>query len=56
MKTTIDLRGEDDGSEVTLNKRDLVFMLRMMSATCDGNFNAKAMKDWVAKVLKEVRQ
>lgn len=51
---TLDLRGEDDGSVVELNKRDLLFMLRMVCATCAGNFDPKTMQEWAANTIAQI--
>lgn len=53
---TVDLRGHDDGSTIELNARDLRFFLRMVIATCDGNFDAAALKPWAGKILAQCPQ
>jgi hypothetical protein len=53
-KTTLDIRGEDTGATVEMNLRDLRFMLNMVVATCNGNFQPDAMKEWTLKVLGQL--
>ena len=51
---TFDLRGEDTGETVVLNKRDFRFYLEMVVATCDGNFGPTQMKEWTLTTLAQV--
>ena len=51
---TMDMRGVDTGETVEMNLRDLRFMLKMVVATCNGNFQPEAMKDWTVKVLGQL--
>ncbi len=53
-KTAVDLRGVDTGETVEMNLRDLRFMLKMVVATCDGNFQPTVMKDWTLKVMGQL--